>query len=229
MKHPDLWTARTVLTFALFSAVTLSAKLEFEATHLVLEAPPGASQMDAVFPFTNTGDKTVRILRARASCGCTAATLEKKVYEPGESGQIETIFTIGSRVGHQHKTVTVDLDDGEMHSVTLSFETEIARMIQVDPRLLLWRRSDYSGQDVAAFETKAIRVEFPSREMTIAEVRTLNGEGFSYEIKEIEAGKVYELHLTPEAMDRPRRAIYQIVADFPEENPTTYTVFAYIR
>jgi hypothetical protein len=47
------------------------------------------------FPFTNTGEYPVTISSTRSSYGCVVAALEKKRYEPGESGKSWPVSTSG--------------------------------------------------------------------------------------------------------------------------------------
>ena len=39
------------------------------------------------FRFSNTGSETLVITDVRSTCGCTVPELDKKSYEPGESGE----------------------------------------------------------------------------------------------------------------------------------------------
>ncbi|MFO1044302.1 MAG: DUF1573 domain-containing protein [Planctomycetaceae bacterium] len=46
------------------------------------------------FPFKNVGPEILRISDISTSCGCTAADLPQRVYEPGESGKITVTFRL---------------------------------------------------------------------------------------------------------------------------------------
>lgn len=212
------------LLLAFGGAVTPGlANLEFATTNVWLDAEPGVKELTATFPFTNTGDEPVTITNTRASCGCTTPELDKTTYEPGENGEIKAVFTIGGRVGPQRKTVTIETDAAGQDSITLTLETEIAQLIAVEPRLLLWRRAEDS------IEPRKIRVTLGHEPMHIDEIRLMSGQGFAIDVEEVEAGKVYDVIVTPDSLEAPQRAIYQVVSDFPEEEPARYTFFAYIR
>ena len=92
-----------VLAWAL--PLAAQAGLNFETTTLDVKADSGVAQLAVKFPFKNTGDKKVTIFSAESDCGCTTTGLEKKEYEPGESGVITANFAVGDRVGPQSKQI----------------------------------------------------------------------------------------------------------------------------
>lgn len=60
-----------------------------------------------VFKFTNTGDKPLLIENARGSCGCTVPNYPRQPIPPGETGEIEVVYSPGKQKGQQNKTVTI--------------------------------------------------------------------------------------------------------------------------
>src|SRR5437763_8122569 len=97
--------AGTILFFALVSVV--QADLKWDRPQQNFTVKPGETAVVAKYRFTNAGKAPVTIDAVRTSCGCTTATLVKKEYLPGESGEIEARFEVGNRVGHQEKTILV--------------------------------------------------------------------------------------------------------------------------
>jgi hypothetical protein len=59
------------------------------------------------FRFTNTGRARLEIAEVKAACGCTVPTLAKKVYMPGESGEIKIVFDPKGKQGITEKQITV--------------------------------------------------------------------------------------------------------------------------
>lgn len=59
------------------------------------------------FQFTNTGDAPLVISNARGSCGCTVPNYPKTPIAPGETGEIEVIYSPKNQSGPQTKTVTI--------------------------------------------------------------------------------------------------------------------------
>lgn len=60
-----------------------------------------------VFKFTNTGKEPLVIENAAGSCGCTVPTYPKEPIAPGETGEIEVVYSPGKQQGEQNKTVSI--------------------------------------------------------------------------------------------------------------------------
>ena len=60
-----------------------------------------------VFKFTNTGESDLVIVSAKGSCGCTVPEWPKEPISPGESGDIQVIFSSEGKKGKQHKRVSI--------------------------------------------------------------------------------------------------------------------------
>jgi hypothetical protein len=86
----------------------LHAQLEWQQVELNKLANATDRKTSNAFPFTNTGDYPVTIESTKPDCGCVVAALEKKRYEPGESGEIVARFNIGDR---REKTILVSSGD----------------------------------------------------------------------------------------------------------------------
>lgn len=90
------------------------------------------TKQTCTFPFTNTGDETLIISEIKTSCGCTATSLSKNEFLPGESSEIEVSFSPKGN-GRQSKTITV-ISNATSNSVrTLSIIAEITPIIILDP------------------------------------------------------------------------------------------------
>src|SRR5207237_7508843 len=60
------------------------------------------------FAFVNRGPEAVEIVEARASCGCLTPRLEKRVYQPGERGELRLeVNTFTQPAGPHAWTVAV--------------------------------------------------------------------------------------------------------------------------
>jgi len=173
--------------------------LEFESKHLKFNATQGDDQVEAVFKFTNTSDRTVKILRVKSSCGCTVPNLEKKEYAAGESGEIKAVFTIGSRVGKQVKRIGI-VTDAALNETTLTLETDIKEPVKIRPRFVLWS-SDRDPKEV----TITIDAE---DEFAIHDIGLNNG--FTYETKVADSGKLFTLFITPPPAEISARGLLNI-------------------
>ncbi len=77
------------------------------------------------FVISNNGGDLLKILDVRASCGCTAASPDKKELNPGESTNISVSFNSKGRKGPQTKIVTVTTNDPENLKLTLTIKCNV--------------------------------------------------------------------------------------------------------
>ena len=59
------------------------------------------------FTFTNTGENPLIISDAKGSCGCTVPQYPREPIAPGETGEIEVVYSPGQQKNQQTKTVTI--------------------------------------------------------------------------------------------------------------------------
>ena len=98
---------RLFLLLSLFLAAPGFAQLKWDTMEQNVKAKPGDHEIVATYRFTNIGKTPITIDNVHTSCGCTTAALAKNDYAPGESGQIVARMEIGSRTGHQEKSILV--------------------------------------------------------------------------------------------------------------------------
>lgn len=79
------------------------------------------------FAFTNTGKSPLKILSAKASCGCTAIKPITESIAPGERAAITATFDSKGRVGMQSKSITVTTNDIENPTIGLRFTVEVVK------------------------------------------------------------------------------------------------------
>lgn len=65
------------------------------------------TQNPKTFTFTNTGSEPLIISDAKGSCGCTVPNYPKEPIMPGETGNIDVVYSPGKQVNQQTKTVTI--------------------------------------------------------------------------------------------------------------------------
>jgi hypothetical protein len=64
-------------------------------------------KINIAFHFTNTGNEMLIIKEVSASCGCTVPEKPEAPIAPGKSGIIKATFDSKSRVGVNHKVLSV--------------------------------------------------------------------------------------------------------------------------
>ena len=98
LNRYSTWCYRFLLGSILFGFCSVSnALISWNTTEVTQKVDPLTASVNAVFAFENIGDKAFTITEVKSSCGCTTAALGKKTYAPGESGEINAKFNIGSR------------------------------------------------------------------------------------------------------------------------------------
>ncbi|MFT4638434.1 MAG: hypothetical protein ACI8T1_001755 [Verrucomicrobiales bacterium] len=219
------------------------ADLNFKTKRAIYEAKPTDESFETVFKFKNTGKHPVVVKKVDSNCGCISAITDKDRYERGESGTVTATFKIGSAEGIQTKSVsvvyveelsvvkpkivqTVDPDDPLVVTPTqqparaepiapivaptktdrLTVELSVPTIVNIDPKITKWTLGDPS-------QTKTILVTMDYQDpITIKDIRS-SRDNVKVEMKEIEAGKKYELSLTPTSTDKIQLGMLTIETD----------------
>lgn len=167
-------------------AVLVNASgLTFERAEISKVAQAGQDKVEAAFVFENRSNVAVKILEARAACGCTVPSLAKTVYAPGESGQLDVTFTVGSRQGPQHLVVTVRTDQGEQN---LLFKVEVPPRVEITPRLVMFR----AGEQGAKTALVRYLLDAP---VVLGEYK-VSDPNFQVSLRPVTEGAEYELTVT---------------------------------
>jgi hypothetical protein len=207
--------------FALVIFATLSstqAALVFEKSEVDLK--PAITDQTAVahFKYTNTGDKPVKIVSVKPSCGCTTAEPPKDPVGPGASGEIVATFNIGQRMGAQTKTITVQTDSPNDPAIILTLHATIPTLLEVQPTFLYWSR--LAPRDPRTIEAK-VGQDFPVTKLDV----TCTDAEVKFETTPGPDHKIFRIKITPPDSTRPISAQLKITPDFPKEKPKTYNVY----
>lgn len=88
----------------------------------------GTIQQDSkntkIFKFTNTGSEPLIIEDAKGSCGCTVPAYPKEPIKPGDTGEIEIVYSPGKQQGSQNKTITITANTNPI-STTLNITADV--------------------------------------------------------------------------------------------------------
>lgn len=109
--------------------------IEFEKLELDFGNVWDHEMPQTLIRFTNTGTQTLKILDIRSTCGCTVPDLEKKEYEPGETGEMKVIFNPAGRSGPQTKVVTVTTDSRRTPTVRINIKSYVESVLTIDPAI----------------------------------------------------------------------------------------------
>lgn len=101
------------------------AKIKFEKSQHDFGVIKEGIIVSHVFKFSNIGKADLEIKDIRTSCGCTAAEPSKKIFKPGESGELKVSFDSKNRAGRTSRTITLVTNDKTEEYYTLTIYAEI--------------------------------------------------------------------------------------------------------
>ncbi len=127
--------AGTVLGANIRPGVMVEPSLIFETTFVELGDMEEGSKATARFPFTNTSDRTITITNTQTSCGCTVASLEKKVFAPGEGDVVEINFDSVNRPGLNDRLVRVVTDEPGITNYALRLRANVIQEVSLSQRV----------------------------------------------------------------------------------------------
>jgi len=175
-----------------------------------------------IFKFSNIGNQPLTLGNVKADCSCTVASVQKKVYAAGESGEIEAKYSIGNRMGLQQAQIYVESDDPAQPISQLTMRVFISELVKVSPSFIYWLK----GEEKAP-KTIKLKVVHDSP-IRIIGVSSTNDRLFP-QLKTIKAGEEYEITVTPFDTIEPAKATLRIESDFPKEKPRLFYAYAAIK
>lgn len=196
---------RNALIPVIFSVLALGgwaqaqSALKWDRKTVETQATAGEKTVRAEFAFTNVSKQPVVIESVKPGCGCTTAALDKKTYQPGESGRITAIFSPGSRKGTQAKAIRVAIKGEE--PVALTLVTRIGEAVQLDPPMVYWRTGE-------APKAKTIRVKVPDG-IRLQRVSSSNPQ-ISASLASIKEGAEYAVTVTPASTAEKAMAVLKL-------------------
>ena len=197
-----------VLLAGLAVAPQTRAGLEFEKPVQSAEVKISDAEIGTKFAFKVTGDKPVKITDIRTFCSCVKAqTLDgKMVFQPGESGVIDTAFEVGGFEGELKKEVVVTTDDTAHPESRLVLEVKIPRMFELTPAQLIWQ----VGETPAP---KTVRIKVLGDDPVKVTAAVSSRGTMTTGIREVAAGREYEITVTPSATDTKVLGLVRVETD----------------
>jgi hypothetical protein len=196
--------------------------LDWEKTELVARAEAGGGLPMAEFSFTNPSKSAVTITDVTESCDCTTALLEKKVYAPGEHGQIVVELDPKGLSGEVVRNVTVTTDEKGTDPYVLTVKMDLPGALTLAPDSLNWAvASPASPQSVE------VTVNLPAgAEITQA---LSNRDDFKVELATLEARRRYRITVTPASTASPQMAVVMLQTSPVLPDGTTLFIYARVR
>lgn len=81
--------------------------------------------VEHTFKFFNDGDSALEIKGLDPSCGCTEASVDKKIIEPGQSGEIKAVLNPIGKRGKILKSISVETNDKTKSEIILRLDAQV--------------------------------------------------------------------------------------------------------
>ena len=162
--------------------ITLSSELWDFGEVLYGDAP------QQKFTIKNEGDADLIIDRVRGSCTCTVPKLTTKLLKPGESTEVTVNFNTKKRQGKISTVVQVSSNDPLRRVLTYRVQGTVKRLIDFRPTSVQLR-----GLKRDEVMSATVKIVNQGSEPIKPTIKSNSSDYFDVEIKEIEAGQVYEL------------------------------------
>jgi hypothetical protein len=98
--------------FALTIGAQAAPQLSLSETEFNFGFVPQNSQITHVFTLKSIGTDSLKITRVVPGCGCTKAPLQKSELAPGETTQLEIVFSTRSYRNHVVKSPRIETNEG---------------------------------------------------------------------------------------------------------------------
>lgn len=204
---------RPASVFAALSLILtpwVQAGLEFEKPVQSTVVKVSDTEIGTKFAFKVTGDKPVKITDIRTFCSCVKAqTLDgKMVFQPGESGVIDTAFEVGGFEGELKKEVQVTTDDPANPTTRLVLEVSIASLFEITPSQLVWMTGEPA-------EAKSVRIKVLGNDPVTVTNAVSSRDAVAATVREITPGKEYEVKVTPSTTENKMLGLVRVETNSP--------------
>jgi hypothetical protein len=215
-----------IFVWLALAVCTQAGGLEFTETLKEVNAAADAILVTTEFSFTNKGDKPAVITKSDPGCSCLKIEISggKLKYAPGESGVVRMTFEMGNFSGTVDKMVVLWIDDdaADNPSTRLTVRVHIPVLVGVEPKTVKW--------DIGAkADPQIIRIQMAEGKPIHVTGVTSSSESFACELKTVEAGKKYDLLVTPTTIDAPGMSVIRIETDCAISKHRIQQAFAVMR
>ena len=184
------------------------AGLEFDQPEQSKVVQVQDTEIATRFSFKITGDKPVKILDIQTTCSCVRAQTEdgRMLFQPGETGVIDTAFEVGAFEGELTKEVKVTTDDSKHPETNLLLRLSIPGLFQITPAQVIWQLGE-------APTPKLVTIKVLGKDPVALTGAISSRETMTTSIRSILPGKEYEVSLTPAATDSKMLGLVRLETD----------------
>lgn len=217
-----LRSVRSVLCLLLAAALPVGLRaLEWENRSQEHRVAPLQEEVGVRFGFVNNTGKPVTIVDIRTNCDCLDAAPDRRVYQPGESGAIRAMFTVGDRLGLYERAITVKTDEGG-EPVRLAVRIDVPAAAEVTPRAVEWKTGEPVGaRTVELIVAPEISINFSQASVT--------SDDFTAALSAVEAGRRYRVTITPQSTATPTSAAVRLRGKDKSGREIVVSAYAYVR
>ena len=176
----------------------------------------------ADFVFTNTGTALLEVTEVRPTCGCTTAGAWSKTVEPGQTGTIPLQLNTANFQGPVVNFVTVVCNDPTQANLQLQLKANIWKPMDVMPNFVMFNLNSESQTG----EVRVVKITNNTPQPIEVSPPESGNPAFRAELKTIEAGKVFELHVFPKAPFNPGTVQGTITAKTTSTNMPVISITA---
>src|SRR5688572_23478459 len=144
------------------------------------------------FIVTNTGSALLELTDVKPACGCTVTGTWDRQIQPGQTGKIPIQFSPANFNGRVTKSITVACNDPAQPTHSLQIQATIWRPIDVQPAQVYF--TPVEGEE--ANDTKVVRITSNLDQPLTLEAPQSSNPALKLEVKTLEPGKAFELHVT---------------------------------
>lgn len=144
------------------------------------------------FIVTNTGNAVLNILEVKPGCGCTTAGSWDKEIQPGKTGRIPVQFNPANYSGPVTKPITITCNDPVKNIQSLQLKADIWKAIDIQPTYVQF----LPVEDEVTTDTRVVKITNRTDDPLTLELQSASNPAFKTELKTIQAGKEFELHIT---------------------------------
>jgi len=205
---------RIMKTFLTFICLLLgvgnlfAGKLEFDTIAKTIPSEPGDETVSVAFPYVNSTDGAVEIVRFDSNCSACLSAGPKKTLKPGEKGVVDAVFKVGSFTGSIKKTLKVTMRDeqGQLHAETLELTVIVPVLVQIEPNKIQWQAG-------GALETKTVDVKIPWKNPIHVTGVHSTRPNFKISVETVEVGRHYRVHVTPSDLETAQMGLIKVSTD----------------
>ncbi len=215
--------SRTFLSLGLLFSLSAStfADLQWDKPIQSFRFTPDTKEVEAHFTFKNTGKTTVIVKNIKVSCGCTVTKLEKKIYGPGEGGDLVATYAFHGETGEMRKLVFVNTDDKPDQPQTLDIRVSVHEPFDIKPVLVYWRVGDPAEPKSATLTAESFPVHIKSVSSSNPRITAT--------LQTVKLGEEYNVAIKPTDTAAKETAEITVLTDFPADAPKSYTIHARVK